>query len=189
MKEKIICESEINKNTTLILKCLLIIPAILMCIAISTGEPFDITWYPGWYMIFGILLAIIIGVLVFALTSCHIVVTDERVYGTAIFRQKIVLPLDMISAASTGLFGSVGVSTASGKIKFCFLVNSEELCSAISNLLIQRQENTKISENSASDYSTKDDDINQLKKYKDLLDSGVITQEDFEAKKKQLLGL
>ena len=29
----------------------------------------------------------------------------------------------------------------------------------------------------------------ELKKFKDLLDSGVITQEEFDAKKKQLLGL
>lgn len=29
----------------------------------------------------------------------------------------------------------------------------------------------------------------ELKKYKDLLDSGIITQEEFDAKKKQLLGL
>ena len=29
----------------------------------------------------------------------------------------------------------------------------------------------------------------ELKKYKELLDSGVITQEEFEEKKKQLLGL
>ena len=29
----------------------------------------------------------------------------------------------------------------------------------------------------------------ELKKYKDLLDKGVITQEEFDAKKKQLLGL
>lgn len=29
----------------------------------------------------------------------------------------------------------------------------------------------------------------QIKEYKDLLDSGVITQEEFDAKKKQLLGL
>ena len=29
----------------------------------------------------------------------------------------------------------------------------------------------------------------ELKKYKELLDSGVITQEEFDAKKKQLLGL
>ena len=30
---------------------------------------------------------------------------------------------------------------------------------------------------------------NELKKFKDLLDSGVITQEEFDAKKKELLGL
>lgn len=29
----------------------------------------------------------------------------------------------------------------------------------------------------------------ELKQYKELLDSGVITQEEFDAKKKQLLGL
>ena len=32
-------------------------------------------------------------------------------------------------------------------------------------------------------------DIDELKKYKELLDSGIITQEEFDAKKKQLLGL
>ena len=29
----------------------------------------------------------------------------------------------------------------------------------------------------------------ELKKFKELLDSGIITQEEFDAKKKQLLGL
>lgn len=29
----------------------------------------------------------------------------------------------------------------------------------------------------------------EIKKYKDLLDSGIITQEEFDAKKKQLLGV
>lgn len=33
------------------------------------------------------------------------------------------------------------------------------------------------------------DNVAELKKYKQLLDDGVITQEDFDAKKKQLLGL
>ena len=32
-------------------------------------------------------------------------------------------------------------------------------------------------------------DYDELKKFKELLDAGVITQEEFEAKKKQLLGL
>ena len=33
------------------------------------------------------------------------------------------------------------------------------------------------------------DEADQLKKYKDLLNDGIITQEEFDAKKKQLLGL
>ena len=37
--------------------------------------------------------------------------------------------------------------------------------------------------------TSKTSNADELKKYKDLLDSGVITQEEFEAKKKQLLGL
>ena len=32
-------------------------------------------------------------------------------------------------------------------------------------------------------------DVEQLQKYKELLDSGIITQEEFDAKKKQILGL
>lgn len=36
---------------------------------------------------------------------------------------------------------------------------------------------------------TKIDTADELKKFKELLDSGVITQEEFDAKKKQLLGL
>lgn len=39
---------------------------------------------------------------------------------------------------------------------------------------------TVIQQNSAAD---------ELKKFKELLDSGIITQEEFDAKKKQLLGL
>ena len=37
--------------------------------------------------------------------------------------------------------------------------------------------------------STQTDATSEIKKYKQLLDEGIITQEDFEAKKKQLLGL
>lgn len=36
---------------------------------------------------------------------------------------------------------------------------------------------------------TKEGNADELKKYKDLLDNNIITQEEFEQKKKQLLGL
>jgi len=37
--------------------------------------------------------------------------------------------------------------------------------------------------------SEKSDSVDEIKKYKELLDSGIITQEEFDAKKKELLGL
>ena len=43
--------------------------------------------------------------------------------------------------------------------------------------------------NKEQDSSKNDNDIEELKKLKQLVDDGVITQEDFEAKKKQVLGL
>ena len=47
-------------------------------------------------------------------------------------------------------------------------------------------------ENLSKTQDTKQTNISQadeLKKFKELLDNGVITQEEFDAKKKQLLGL
>ena len=41
------------------------------------------------------------------------------------------------------------------------------------------------------DYSTptREETLDDLKRYKELLDTGVLTQEEFEAKKRQILGL
>ena len=64
--------------------------------------------------------------------------------------------------------------------------NSDEIYNTLNNLLIDRQQKK-------NDISTREeaqpDNTEELKKFKDLLDSGVITEEEFEAKKKQLLGL
>jgi predicted Zn-dependent peptidase len=54
-------------------------------------------------------------------------------------------------------------------------------------LLIERQQEK--SKPAPVIEATKCDEADQIKKYKELLDSGVITQEEFDAKKKQLLGL
>ena len=182
MEEKIICNSTIDKTASLVIKCLFIIPAILIVIALGTGEALDFTWFPGWLFLGGILLAIVIGIFIFALNSCSMVITDKRVYGKATFGHQVDLPLDMISAASTGLFKSVGVSTASGRISFWLLEKKDELYSAITNLLLERQKEKTI-------VTEKSDSVDEIKKFKELLDSGIITQEEFNEKKKQLLSL
>ena len=60
------------------------------------------------------------------------------------------------------------------------LKNCEEVSAVLKTLLDQNN-----SDSSTTNYSNAD----ELKKFKELLDSGVISQEEFDAKKKQLLGL
>ena len=49
--------------------------------------------------------------------------------------------------------------------------------------------NNSVSETTVNQEIPQNTSIDELKKYKDLLDSGILTQEEFDAKKKQLLGL
>ena len=80
-------------------------------------------------------------------------------------------------------------SASSGKISFLVIKNASEIYSVINKLLIERQEKEKIIAKSSIANEAKTDEADQLVKYKDLLDKGVISREEFDAKKKQLLGL
>lgn len=132
---------------------------------------------------------IIIAFLVYRYYSkVELTVTDKRVYGLAKFGKRVDLPLDSISAVGTSAMKGIDVTTASGAIKFKFIKNRDDIHSAISKLLVERQGKEK------PDTTTIKQEIplsnaDELKKYKNLLDSGVITQEEFDAKKKQILGL
>lgn len=56
-----------------------------------------------------------------------------------------------------------------------------EISKLINNRQMNKKEQTTIINNSSN--------AEEIQKYKDLLDNGTITKEEFEAKKKQLLGL
>lgn len=129
---------------------------------------------------------IILGIIFYVASSkISLTVTDKRIYGTAIFGKRIDLPLDMVSAVSTSFFKGIGVSTSSGVIKFWCIKNNLDIHKEISELLLKRQDkNNKLVKETSSSSSA-----DELKKYKKLLDDGTITQEEFDAKKKQLLGL
>ena len=120
--------------------------------------------------------------------KCDITVTDKRVYGKAAFGRRVDLPFDKISSVDTCIFKGIGVATSSGRIKFLLCKNRDEVFDSISNLLLERQGQKKIQETVVKQ-ETPHSNADELKKFKELLDSGVITQEEFDAKKKQLLGL
>lgn len=110
--------------------------------------------------------------------------TDKRAYGVTMFGKRVDLPLDSISAVATGMFKSLTISTASGRISFWGIQNLGEFHSELSKLIVERQ-----NYNGATTQGSQQSNADDLKKYKELLDSGAITLEEFEAKKKQLLDL
>lgn len=128
-------------------------------------------------------LTIIIAIVLYRCWSkVELTVTNKRVYGRTSTGKRVDLPLDSVSAI--GLQKStIAVTTASGALKFTYLANAQEIHSAVSDLLVERQKGT--SAPAAAEPSAAD----ELKKYKELLDAGAISQEEFDAKKRQLLGL
>ena len=132
-------------------------------------------------------LAIIFWLIGSGLKNQKLIVTEDTIRGTygKLFKRNIDLPLDSVNSIEfVKRSGIINISTSSQKIHFESLLNAEEISVVINNLIKKRQKNqgvaTIIQSSSAAD---------ELAKYKTLLDQGTITQEEFDAKKKQLLGL
>ena len=123
------------------------------------------------------------------MSNCSITVTDKRVIGKANFGKRVDLPLSQISAVALGNFSSITVATSSGRINFWCLKNRNEVFNELSNSLKIFQNQNNNYSNSEKNNIQQSSSADELKKFKDLLDTGVITQEEFDAKKKQLLGL
>ena len=190
MDEKVIIESE-QYNFKSYWITVLVIAGISLLLAIPNiywkwffENPFDWFVEDGWYNIFFdiMLLTLIVGTICyFWLRKMNLVVSDKHVYGQAAFGRQVDLPLDSITAIGKGIIKGIAITTASGAIKFKCIKNRDEIYETIGKLLVERQ----ASKSTSNEASSADD----LKKYKDLLDTGVISQEEFDAKKKQILGV
>lgn len=134
------------------------------------------------------LFALIGGLTYLRLRSYELTVTDKRIFGKAAWGKRVDLPVDSISAtATTNLLKGVSVSTASGSIRFLLIKNADAVYDVINKLLIERQQENARSVPVAA--APVKDAAEEIKKFKELLDMGIITQDEFDAKKKQLLGL
>ncbi len=130
-------------------------------------------------------LALVLGITRMAISKISITVTNRRVYGKTFLGKQVDLPVDSISAISSSMMKGIAVATSSGRIIFKFISNRDEVRKVIVDLINSRQLDKQIAPQITSQSSS----VDELKKFKELLDSGVITQEEFDAKKKQLLGL
>lgn len=148
-------------------------------------EEVDFFGFRSNYAFIPLTAALIIGGIAYLCwRSYELTVTDKRVYGRTAWGKRVDLPVDSISAISTAsLLRGVTVATSSGKISFLMIKNAREIYSSLNELIITRQQEKA---NNASDQGSAAD---KLIKYKELMDSGIISQQEFDAKKKQLLGL
>ena len=187
MEEKLLIQSE--RSYIKILKAIIAPLLILEIIGLILFLPMGLYYVVG--IVFMIIGAFGIFSLIFywAIAKMEINVTNKRVYGIARFGKRVDLPLDSISAVATGMLKGIAVATSSGKIHFTGISNNKEIHEVISKLLIERQGKEKPVTSTDIRQEKSQSNADELKKFKDLLDSGVITQEEFDAKKKQLLGL
>lgn len=138
---------------------------------------------------FLLLNTLLVSFLNFIFSRPELVLTNKRMYGKNTLGHRMDLPIDSITSISTiKLFKGLRVATSSGTIKFYNLANVKDFHKEISNLLVERQNVKKVNEteNVKKEIISSAD---ELKKYKELLDMGAISQEEFDSKKKQILGL
>ena len=212
MEEKILIKSQLKniklfRNVTIIIGGLLAFLYESVTIFIFLNE-YNLEWdnlkrsvnrvetfskflfkYHNTEIFFGVIIfttfLILAMVVFFAFFKTELTVTNKRVFGKTTLGKRVDLPLDSISAISLSTLKGIAVATSSGKIVFKLINNNDEIHSEISNLIISRQDKS----NPPMSESTVSIATDELKKYKELLDIGAITQEEFDIKKKELLGL
>lgn len=137
------------------------------------------TQFRGKAVLGGLGLLIVGGFPFILILKTTLVVTDQRIYGITWFGHRVDIPIDSVSSVGIGWLSSIAVVSVLGKTRFFGIANTEEVHQTIIELLQGRSATANVGQ----------DNTAQLKALKELLDSGVITQEEFEAKKKQLLEL
>ena len=130
-----------------------------------------------------------------AITSCMgksgaggIAVTGDNFYSVVFNKtfsaDKVVIPLSKISGCAVSGFAAMKLTITEGTTKYEYntVANSSVVVDAIKNKDSEQKNQSK------PETSTSADPAEELRKYKKLLDDGIITQVDFDQKKKMLLG-
>lgn len=151
-----------------------------------TAEFFNFECFFGYMIILGV-VALIVGIIMkFNTEKCEITVTNEAICGKLPRGKEVQIPLNQITAINRSSFNGISITSIGNVSNFHCIENREEVMKAISYLLANPQQNSAQPTPPASATGS---EAEQLKRLKDLLDSGVLTQEEFDAKKKQILGL
>ena len=161
----------------------------------SSGEEYATAMFMKNEFIFALTIfgfGAFLGVVLFLMLKYYtITVTDKRIYGKLAFGKRVDIPIDFVTSVAKiqGLKG-ITILASSKKRKFLLIKNVNEIYNEINNLLIERQKKQySVVVANPTNTQTINNSPDDLIKLKELLDKGIITQEEFDAKKKQILGL
>lgn len=119
----------------------------------------------------------------------ELVITDKRVYGKAFPGKRVDIPVDSISSVGKGILNTICVASSSGRILFTFLQDSEFAFSEVNKLLVIRQESA-MNENLEKVVNSLPLSVaDEIKKFNQLYQDGIITKEEFDQMKENLLNL
>lgn len=114
-------------------------------------------------------------------------VTDQRIYGKNNFGKNVDIPLEAVTAVRYASHKGIAIVANGKTVRFPYMKNRKEIYESLNKTLVAEKEpNANVTLNKIE---TESFGVEEIKKYKELLDAGAITQEEFDAKKKQLLGL
>ncbi len=213
MDEKVLIKSEIDQQGKMrlsILPICFIVVAVIIFIALlfpvserSIFSYWGEEYFGGGYVaafnecslllyvfIIGCLL-LVVGIILLVIyranCQCELCITEDNVKGKTLFGKEVVLPLSMVSSYATEEhLSTISIATSSGITKFVLIKNYKEMSQVLSELISKKQKGT---ESAATANQPSGNSLDDIVKLKSLLDAGIITQEEFEAKKKQLLDL
>jgi hypothetical protein len=126
------------------------------------------------------------GNFAFAITNERLILAQKQIIGSVL--QSVNLEhINDVTLDRAGLWKAAGINV------LCIDTLKEKIYVGI-NTLYAKNVLSCVSQaifalKNPQSQSSGDDSLDQLKKLKELLDGGVITEEEFEAKKKQLLGV
>lgn len=109
-------------------------------------------------------------------------IASSSAKGAKLSAISALMGAPMLSAGMATYSNSATANMAVSQMKDYFRCPS---CNSTKFDVLEDEDLVKLSTNGDSSVSAAD----EIKKFKELLDSGIITQEEFDAKKKQLLGL
>lgn len=122
----------------------------------------------------------------YAITNKRIIMAQQKVIGQN-FQTVAIDNLNDVTMTTGAVFGTIVIDTI--KETFNVGVNkivAKNINNVIHDVLLSLKEDKKASANTNAPTASSADEI---LKYKNLLDMGAITQDEFDEKKRQLLGL